>query len=533
MAFPSGNTDNPPVDNMHDVELSSLEQSPTSTVVGVKTHALRRTFLLYRAAVGWSIAFSSMMIIEYYTNAMATMYFAFPQFVGDNGEYNEAAGQKEVNWLWMFLFGFLNIIGCIVGSIFNGWFSEAYGQKRAAILGLLFLDGCIFLGFFKYDIKTFCAANALIGVSFGIFSTLGITYAADVCPPRIRSYLLAYANITHICGQLLATLVLFAFRGTISGSMAYRIPWALTWVLGVGLLVVCWAPESPTWLVRRNRLEKARETLVRLMRHETPVEINARLIVIMEKNDEEKKIAKKVSFRDCFKGKNLRYTLLTCLVALTNWASGNAMIGHAVFFLRTTGIGETYIYMIPLAQCLIGILSTMASWFLIDRADRRTILLRGMIACTVILLAIGIAGLTIDNPRPTPDPLLMEGRPVPATNTPKAAYVIAGLVLVFSAVRNLTVGPIAQILYTEIPTTRLRQKTTALSRNTGFLTGLINTIALPTMLSATKWNLSAKTALIFAGLSIICTTACWIYLDETKVKEREEAQKLAKEVAEL
>src|SRR5215471_3664267 len=85
----------------------------------------------------------------------------------------------------------------------------------------------------------------------------GPAYASEVCPLALRGYLTVYVNLCWAIGQFIAAGIL---RGFVNGKdqWAYRIPFAIQWAWPIPLFAVLWfAPESPWWLVRRNRTDEA------------------------------------------------------------------------------------------------------------------------------------------------------------------------------------------------------------------------------------------------------------------------------------
>lgn len=77
----------------------------------------------------------------------------------------------------------------------------------------------------------------------GMFQTLSVAYASEVCPVVLRGYLTTYANICWVIGQVLSSGVLDGFLSS-SGEWAYRIPFALQWIFIPPIAIgVFFAPE--------------------------------------------------------------------------------------------------------------------------------------------------------------------------------------------------------------------------------------------------------------------------------------------------
>jgi SP family general alpha glucoside:H+ symporter-like MFS transporter len=85
--------------------------------------------------------------------------------------------------------------GSILGLFANGMLTEWFGYRKTMIGALIALGGFIFLSFFAFNLETLLASQILCGLSWGVFSTLTTTYAAEVMPLNLRGYLTANVNL--------------------------------------------------------------------------------------------------------------------------------------------------------------------------------------------------------------------------------------------------------------------------------------------------------------------------------------------------
>jgi len=101
----------------------------------------------------------------------------------------------------------------------------------------------------------------------------------------------------------------------INGDLGWRLPFALQWMWPVPLIVAAYlAPESPWNSVRRNNLDEARTSLLRLRSDSSnkTVEVEAALAYIRHTTAIEKAETANASFWECFQGTNLRRTEIVC-----------------------------------------------------------------------------------------------------------------------------------------------------------------------------------------------------------------------------
>lgn len=91
---------------------------------------------------------------------------------------------------------------------------------------LLLISAFTTIFFTAQNVQSLLAAEILCGIPWGIFQTLTITYASEVCPVALRGYLTTYVNFCWGLGQTIGIGVLKSFLDN-KTQWSYRIPYAL------------------------------------------------------------------------------------------------------------------------------------------------------------------------------------------------------------------------------------------------------------------------------------------------------------------
>ena len=120
--------------------------------------------------------------------------------------------------------------GSVVGLFANGVLTEYFGYRKTMIGALIALAAFIFLSFFAFNLGTLLAGQILCGLSWGVFSTLTTTYAAEIMPLTLRGYLTANTNLCWLIGQIIANGIL---RGLLPLEVNMVLPYPI-WI-AVGL----------------------------------------------------------------------------------------------------------------------------------------------------------------------------------------------------------------------------------------------------------------------------------------------------------
>lgn len=457
-------------------------------------------FRAYPLAVAWSIFFCLSIIMDGYDTKLITNMYGLPSFQRRYGE--PFRGNYIIPAAWQTALAMGSPVGRVVGAFLQGYFAERFGRKKTLTGCLVLLTGFIFITFFAHSLSTLMVGQMFCGVIWGVLTSLAPTYASEVAPLRLRDLMTAYVNLCWSIGQLIATAVLagMAANGT---EWSYRIPFALQWMWPVLILsFIYWAPESPYWLVRHGKIDRAEAALRQMTRQTDKADIKNMLALIQRTNEHEHENASSARFIDCFRGSDLRRTIICSMAWGTQMLCGLSLPSYAVIFLQEAGFPATQSFNLNTGMTALGFFGTFCSFFLIPRLGRRTIYFGGLCVLTAILLLDGFLALA-----------------------PKSAAMnnaIAALLLVWFFTYYMTVGPLAYVIVSETSSTRLRGHTTAVALIAYSILGIIYNISSPYLINASEAGLGPKTALIYGGVSLLSCVWCYFNIPECRGRTFEE-----------
>lgn len=473
----------------HDAANATAAERKMSLLEGLKT---------YPHAVGWSVLFSTALIMEGFDTILMNNLFAYGSFQKAFG-VQQADGTYQLTAAWQSGLSNAPVVGEVLGLMINGIIAERFGYRKTIIGALSLVIAFIFIVFFAESLVTLLMGEILLGVPWGVFQTITTTYAAEVCPVALRAYLTTYVNLCWVIGQLIASGVLRAMV-TRNDKWGYKIPFALQWLWPVPLIVgVMFAPESPWWLVRKERREEAKKVLLRLTSKDRNPDFNVDDTVAMmaHTNALEKAHSAGTSYSDCFKKTDLRRTEIVCFVWAIQALCGSALMGYSTYFYEQAGLSVEHAFTMSMAQFALGAVGTLSSWLLIGWFGRRTLYLGGQLVMFGFLLVIGCLGII-------------------SRRNSGAQWAIGSMLLLYTFTYDATVGPVCYSLVSELSSTRLRGKTIVLARNLLNITSIIINIITPRMLNPSAWNWGAKAGFFWAASCALCFIWTFFCLPEPK-----------------
>ncbi|MAD86658.1 MAG: hypothetical protein CL912_27190 [Deltaproteobacteria bacterium] len=371
-------------------------------------------------------------------------------------------------------------VGSIIGCLLSGYLVSKFGSRPVVGGALVALSLAIFVVFFAPSLPVLVVGEILCGLPWGILATTAPAYASEVLPTALRTYMTSYTNMCFIIGQLISAGILKGLS-TRTDPWGYKIPFALQWVWPVFLIpLVYMAPESPWYLVRVGRIDDAEKSLRRLQSPDANIDPRKTLAAIIYTNNLEQQLSVGTSYFDCFKGFELRRTEIACAVFAGQILCGICFAYNSSYFFSQVGLGTSATYSLALGGTGLALIGCFLNWFaLMPYFGRRTIYVAGMGGMCFVLMLIGVLNVW--------------------TEKPSVGMTQAVLTLLWTFIFQLSAGQLGWALPAEIGSTRLRQKTICLARDSSNITGVIAGTLQQYFMNPQAWNLKGYTGFVWGG----------------------------------
>lgn len=383
------------------------------------------------------------------------------------------------------------LFGAIFGSGFSGPLSEKLGRRRLVfIISIIFIVGTLVLALAP-TVEIVVLGRFIIGLAVGGSTAIVPVYLSELAPTDARGSLSSLNQLMITIGILSSFLVNYA----LSPFEAWR------WMLGLAvvpslilMIGVIFMPESPRWLLEK-RGEKAARDVMKLTYpdHEIDIEIaNMKKISAISE-----------STWDVLKSPWLRTTIIIGSVfALLQQLIGiNAIIHYAPTIFHKAGLGDSASILSTVGIGVVNVLVTIVAILIIDKIDRKKLLMMGNLGMVFSLLAMSLL--------------------IWLLGVDASVWIIIVCLALFIVFFGLSWGPVLWVMLPELFPMRARGAATGIAALVLSIGSLLVAYLFPIISSILNVQ---QVFLIFAVIGIIAFFFVMKFLPETRGRSLEQIE---------
>ena len=287
----------------------------------------------------------------------------------------------------------------MAGSIIGGYLQDGYGRRTALAVGSTISAVAVALCYVS-DVPAaidsrrgvFLVGKLLQGFAIGVLLCAAQTYMSEVLPTVLRGPILAFFPIFTLLGQLLGAVVVHTCLKYKSAE-SYRICFASQWPFsGVALVFAACLPESPTWMVRKTKINEALKAQQRLSIAGVDAQATIEELQVSILASERTHGSNESIYMNCFKGPHRRRTFIVAFASSLPQLFGLTLLANASYFMEIVGMDPTNSIVFLILGISLGLLSNIASLWVLNAVGRRILTLVTLGIAAVLWLAMGIAG---------------------------------------------------------------------------------------------------------------------------------------------
>ncbi len=439
----------------------------------------------------------------------------------DSSVVNGAVDSIESNFgLGKLMTGFavaIALLGCALGAWFAGRLADVWGRKRVMLLGsALFIISAIGTAYTQ-TIPDLLLWRVLGGIGIGIASVIAPAYISEIAPARYRGALASMQQLAITMG-IFAALLSDAILADTAGSASNDLWWGLEawrWMFLVGVVpavvygvLALLIPESPRYLVGRNRDEEAARILQTVTGENNPLDRVKEIKLTVKRES-------KTSIKDITGPSFGLHPLVWVgiwLAVFQQFVGINAIFYYSTTLWQSVGFSESDSFKTSVITAVINVAMTFVAILFVDRIGRRKLLLAGSVGMFIGLLMACVAFTQ----------QIGEGENISLPD-PWGVIALVGanlFVVAFAA----TWGPVMWVMLGEMFPNRIRGVALGVCTAVNWLANFTISMLFPPMTEAVGLG-------IIYGFFAFCAAASFIYVfkkvEETKGLELEDMDSVA------
>ncbi len=347
-------------------------------------------------------------------------------------------------------------IGTLVGSLSQGPISDALGRRKAMITWAgVFGVGALIQTTFEHSLAQIVIGRVIAGLAVGALSGLCPLYLGETVPAYIRGTIVSCYQLMIIIGIVVSYGITWASSTRardLSTSLSWRIPIGMQLLWAVVLFsIMLMVPESPRWLLMKDRREDARAVMARMRGVDLVTDSTGQL---------RGPSAMEAEFRDMYEGIEAERQVFAGTNWFTAWTkcfsteqkmwyrTGMGMMLQTLQQLNGQNFfyyyGPTFFtaaavsldaYQIQFIFGVVSMICTVPALYLIERIGRRKSLLIGSFAQAACAFVVAFLGKYALAPDGTPPDLI-----TPSQKSAGNAFI--AFAVIFLALFSMFWGPV-------------------------------------------------------------------------------------------
>lgn len=419
-------------------------------------------------------------------------------------------GQLIIPSVWLSLWLALPPAAAAVGSVVGGWLGDRIGRKFTLMVGSIVSAAAVAIIFFsrltesKHGRQAMLTAGLTVqGFSVGLIKVTSVTYVSEITPKALRGPAMGLFPTFTLLGQLIGAIVVFLIND-IENESGYLGAFGSIWVLALALFILsCFIPDTPARLIRKGAHERALVSSKRL--YAPRVDPYKALEETVRTIREEESLEVGITYISCFKGTNLRRTLLVIMANVLPAIFGLEFLSNGSYFTTVAGLPSSNALMLMIGGIIAGILANLSGIWVLSRWGRRRVMMVSMSVAGILWCVIGASGF-------------WRGL--------GAAWLAGGLLIAIIVTCGMGCWPASYAVMGETSSLRLRSSTQGVGGVATQAASTTMAVILPYVFNPDAAALEMKTAFIFCGLCLVAVGVTWVVLPEMKDRSMQEIDRM-------
>lgn len=301
-----------------------------------------------------------------------------------------------LNDWWQEMIVSSTLLAAWIFSILSGYATNRFGRKPVILVSsLIFVAGSVLMSL-AWNRLALLLGRLVVGAGVGLASMTVPMYIAEVAPSAIRGQLVMINMCCITGGQFFSSTIAYGFSFVGDGhGWRYMLGFAAL-PAAIQFLAFLAMPESPRWLVSKQKYDDAKRVLTKLRPRGADVELEFQAIkTYCDLAQEERNSLEdpdQSTYKRIMATQPVRKALLVgCLLQMTQQLAGiNTVMYYTASIFEMSGVDSKHeALLLSIGTALVNFVLTIVGYMLVERAGRRPLTLVSLFGVIVGLLVLG------------------------------------------------------------------------------------------------------------------------------------------------
>ena len=461
----------------------------------------------------WALTFCGYFAVGAFLFGYDQSYFtgieAMTLFINKYGNVTSSAGVVSFSPTLLAVLTSIIQVGDLIGALSAGVVGHYFGRKGGLFTASILACIAVILQATAPNNAAFIAGRIILGLGVGMLSNVVPLYLSEVGPKQIRAIVVGSFQLTLATAGVVGAAINQGTKG-IQSSASYLIPICFQLICPlVFFTFYYWIPESPKFLVSKNKLEEASQALCKINRsdkdYDPTIQMNEFKLDV-----EAEKLTDRGGWLQLITDPVERRKVFCCagIFAAQQLTGTTFITTYCTVFATDLQIANPFD--ITIIHNVLSVCGVLVSWTFIERVNRKAILLCTTAVMICFMLIIG--GLASG---PQKAPLVPE---------PPLAKTIISFILIYIFFFNLGWGPLAWTVASEMAVGRNRPRIMAVGTAVFWVASWLITFTLPYLFTTAR--LGAKIGYVYAGSATLSFLFVFFVIGETRGRTLEEIDEM-------
>jgi len=397
------------------------------------------------------------------------------------------------------------LIGCVFGAAIAGMISKSLGRKMALLIAAFLFFISALGSAIPETVTQLVIARIVGGLGVGIASLVSPMYIAEVSPSHMRGRLVSSYQLAIVVGILVVFFVNYLIADFGNEEWVVDVGWR--WMFGSELLpaalfflLIFTVPDSPRWLVLKNRIEDAKNVLLQIRNPEVAGQELKEIQNSLESEHSRRKL------RLTTRGVPM-IVVIGVLLAFFQQVTGiNVIMYYGTEIFRSMGGGTENSLFQTVLVGIVNLIFTIVAIKTIDRFGRKPLIIIGSIGMFVGIIGLGFF-------------IYFQSFGVWALIS----------VLLFIASFAMSLGPVVWVMIAEIFPNSIRDKAMSIAVAANWISNYLVAQTFPIISEGDFFRSISNGAFPFWLYGIMCIFTIFFtlkYVPETKGRTLEDMEKV-------